>query len=227
MKKLITILLLLLIVSTVLAQTASPSATPTTAKDKQIEDLKDRIATKVAELSQTQRSAIFGKVKAVSISSATIETQTKDVKIELTDDITIFQNLKGKRTELSIEDLAKDDIVTVFGEHDATLDLLNAKVIFIQGVLPIRTAGVVTDINKTNFTLTVKPPQGPDITVDIEKFTKTTIWDGEDVAKGGFSKIIVGDTVHVAGTPVAKTENRISADRILNLGNLSGATPTP
>ncbi|OGG23715.1 hypothetical protein A3A79_00715 [Candidatus Gottesmanbacteria bacterium RIFCSPLOWO2_01_FULL_43_11b] len=219
MKKLITFLLLLLIVSPVLAQTATPGITPTTTKDKQIEDLKDRIATKVAELSQTQRSAIFGKVKAVSLSTATIETQTKDIKIELTDDITIFQNIKGKRTELSIEDLAKDDVVTVFGEHDATLDLLKAKVIFIQGVLPIRTTGIVTDINKTNFTLTVKPPQGADITVDIEKFTKTTIWDGEDVAKGGFSKIVVGDTVHVTGTPVAKTENRISADRILDLGN--------
>ncbi len=212
----------------VFAQTSTRSATPTTSKDKQIEDLKDRIATKVAELSQTQRRAIFGTVKSVSVSTATIETQTKDIKIELTDDITIIQVIKGKRTELTTDDLAKGDIVSVFGEHDATLDLLKAKVIFIQDELPMHAAGVVTEINKTAFTLTVQPLEGPSVTVDIEKFTKTNIWDGKNIVKGGFSKIQIGDSVHVVVSPVAKTENRISADRILDLGNMSGQPrPTP
>lgn len=214
MKKIIFLFLFLFFVTPVLAQTA------TTSTQKRIEELKDRIATKVAELSQTQRRAIFGSVKAVSVSTATIETQTKDIKIELTDDIKIFQNIKGKRTALTTDDLAKGDVVSVFGDHDTTLDLLKAKVIFIQGALPQQNSGKVTEINKTAFTLIIQPPEGPSVTVDIEKSTKTTIWDGKSVVKGGFSKIAVGDTVHVVGSAVAKTENRISADRILDLGSL-------
>lgn len=214
MKKLITIVAVLFLVSPVLAQSA------TTSTEKRIEELKDRIATKVAELSQTQRRAIFGTVKSVSVSTATIETQTKDIKIELTDDIKIFQMLKGKRTQLSIDDLSKGDVVTVFGDYDATLDLLKAKVIFIQAALPSRIAGKVTEIDKTAFAVTVKPQDAPTVTVDIEKSTKTNIWDGKSITKGGFSKITVGDTVHVVGSAVPKKENRINADRILDLGSL-------
>lgn len=214
MKKIISFLTILFLVSPTFAQTA------TTSTEKRIEELKDRIATKVAELSQIQRRAVFGTVKSASVSTATIETQTKDIKIELTDELKIFQNLKGKRTALSTDDLAKGDVVTVFGDYDATLDLLKAKVIFIQEALPQRNSGKITEINKTAFTLTIQPPEGPSVTVDIEKSTKTLLWDGKSMVKGGFSKIAVGDTVHVVGSPVAKTENRIDADRILDLGSL-------
>lgn len=215
----------LLIAGSVWAQTATPSAT-----DKKIEDLKERLATKVAELSQTQRRAIFGTVKATSLSTATIETTTKDVKIELTDDIQIFQIIKGKRMQLSTEDLAKGDSVSVFGEYDATLDLLKAKVIFIQDDFPQRVAGTVTEVDAKAFTLTVQPIEEPKFIIDIEKSTKTSLWDGSAIAKSGFSKIQIGDSVHVVGNPVSKKENRLSAERILNLGNLTGVprpTPTP
>ena len=213
---------------------ASPTATPSSDKAKQIEDLKDRLATKVAELTQTQKRAIYGVVKTISISSATIETATKDVKIELVDSLTIFQNLKGKRTKLTLDDLAKGDTVTVFGDYEVTLDLLKASVIFIQDPLPVRVAGVVTATDSSQFTLTVQPGQGPAVTVDIERTTKTMLWDGTSLTKSGFSKIQIGARVHVVGSAVAKKENRISAARILDLGDLSGtprpteaATPTP
>ena len=224
----------LLIAGSVWAQTGSPTltptikATPTTATDKKIEDLKERLATKVAELSQTQRHAIFGTIKTTSLSTTTIETTTKDVKIELTDEIQIFQMIKGKRTQLSTEDLAKGDVVSVFGEYEATLDLLKAKIIFIQGAFPLRVAGTVTEVDAKAFTLTIQPSEGPGYIIDIEKSTKTSLWDGSTIAKSGFSKIQAGEVVHVIGSPVPKKENRLSADRILNLGNLSGGPrPTP
>ena len=47
------------------------------------------------------------------------------------------------------------------------------------------------------------------------------------VVKGGFSKLVPGATAHVRGTAVPKKENRISAISLLDLGNVTGATPTP
>lgn len=196
------------------------------ANQKQINDLKDRLATKVAELRQLQRKAIFGTVKAVSTSTATIETKTKDVKIELTDDIKIAQIIKGTRTKLTADNLDKGDQVAVFGEFDTTLDLLKAKVIFIQAAPTQRIAGIVTDVTKADYTVTVKTPEGKSYIVDIETVTKIAVWTADrGIAKGGFSKVTVGDTIHVIGM-AAKKDDRVSAGRILDLGNLTGTAPT-
>ena len=238
----ITIALILLSSSSTLALavTTTPSATPKTstasATAKKIEDLKDRLATKVAELRQTSRRAIFGTVKSTSITSFVVETKTKDVKIEMLDEIKVIQYLKGKRTALTTDDIAKGDLVAVFGDHDATLDLLKANIVFIQGASPARISGTVTTRDDQEFTLTVTTPQNQSYIIDIEKATKTLAWDRQkkEIAKSGFSKIAIGATVHVVGFPVPKKENRINADRILDLGNLASptdlaipSTPTP
>ncbi len=213
------------------AAEATPTATPATGKTKQIEDLKERLATKVAELADIQRKAVFGTVTSVSLTTIVLGTETKDVKVEVTDEMKVIQVLKGKRTTLTPENIEKGDVVTVFGSYDTTLELLKANVVFLQEAFGEHVAGTVTDINRTAFTLTVTTPEGKAFVVDIEKSTKTTLWDtAQGVTKGGFTKVNVGDSVHVVGTPVPKKENRVSASRILDIGNVTGAStakPTP
>lgn len=236
----IAIILLSLPSRAVIAATATPAATPKTstasATTKKIEDLKDRLATKVAELRQTSRRAIHGTVKSTSLTSFVVETKTKDVKIEMLDEIKVIQYLKGKRTMLTTEDIAKGDVVSVFGEHDATLDLLKATVVFIHGPVPTRVSGTVSARDDQEFTLTITTPQNQTYTIDIEKATKAFAWDRakKEIVKSGFSKIAVGATLHIVGFPVPKKDNRMSADRILDLGNLAApvdqmvpSTPTP
>ncbi len=235
MKQTIVIVCLYAVLFTIPRLTFAATATPSATTQK-IEDLKDRIATKVAQLKTTQRRAVFGTVKAVSITSFTVETPTRDFKIELTDDITVIQYLKGKRTTLTPEDISKGDAVVVFGQFDTTLDLLTARIVFIQWALPEHVAGTVNDKNEKDFTLSVTTPQGQVVTIDIEKTTKTILWDREksELVKSGFSTITTGSIVHIMGSPVSKQEHRVSADRILNLGNLNAPagqaaqlTPTP
>ena len=230
MKKAFSVITLVLLLSSptaVGAATASVSATPQDDKTRQIEDLKERLATKVAQLRQEQRKAIAGTVKSVSLTTTVVETKTKDVKIELTDDIKIVQLIKGKRAVLPVDNLAKGDAVVVFGLYDVTLDLLRAKVIFIDGNQPLRVSGVISDISRDDFTITVATAEKQNFVVDIEKSTKTNLWSRDSgVSKGGFSRMAIGNTIHVVGTPVPKKENRISAQRILDLGNLTGTPLT-
>lgn len=202
--------------------------TPTISdKAKQIDDLKERLATKVAELKLSQRLAIYGTIKSVSVSTFTVETASKDLKIELTDDIKIFQKIKGVRTPLTSEDLAKGDIVAVFGEYDQTLELLKAKVVFIQATDPVRVAGTITQVNKTEYTIIMTSADDKTYIIDFETTTKTSVWNGKELEKGGFSKLLVGNSIHVTGTLVPKKENRVSAARITNLGGGISPTPTP
>lgn len=214
----LTVALFLGVYTPVFAQTATPSAT-----NKKIEDLKDRLATKVAQLRQTSRKAIFGTVKSTSLTNVVVETRTKDIKIELSDELKVIQYLKGKRTTLSVEDIAKGDAVAVFGQYDSTLDLLKATVVFIQGPSPELVNGTVTAREEKAFTITLTTLQNQVYTIDIEKSTKTLAWDREkkELVKSGFSKVATGSAIHVVGTSVPKAERRISATRILDLGVLS------
>ena len=206
----------------------SQSPSPTVSdKAKQIDDLKERLATKVAELKQSKRQAIYGTIKSVSVSTFTVETATKDLKIERTDDIKIFQKIKGVRTELKIENLEKGDIVAVFGEYDATLELLKAKIVIIQSSDPLRIAGKITEMSKSDYTITIQTTDSKTYTIDFETITKTSVWNGKELQKGGFSKLIPGDIIHVTGTAVPKKENRVSATRITNLGGGTLPSPTP
>jgi len=116
--------------------------------------------------------------------------------------------------------------VAIFGTYDSTLDLLKAKFIFIQNKPVDRIAGVVTDINRDDFTLTIRTVEERSIVIDIETTSRTVRWDGTSIVKSGFSKIAMDDTLHIQGTVVPKKENRYSAIRILDLGNLSGTVPT-
>ncbi len=218
---------------TLSAQTATPTATikpsQTSTASAQLEELKARLATKVAELRTVVKRAMFGTIKTVSVSSATVETKTKDIKIELTDDVTVSQIISGKRTTLSLEDLEPQDEITVFGTYDETLDLLKAQYIFIENTSKVvRLSGIIADVDTEEFTVTFNTKEGRSITADIEKGTKTVVWAKDTgIAKGGFSKLTVGDTIHITGTPIAKKENHYSAVRVLDLGNITGATTTP
>jgi hypothetical protein len=232
MKQLICIAILLLLPFGVFAveNQVSPTATVTPTKNKQVEDLKERLATKVAQLSQSERRAIYGTVKTTTISTLTIETASKDIKIELTDDIKVFQMLKGKRTALTTDDVAKGDIVSVFGDWDTAVEVLKAKVIFIhstnEGVQ--RVFGTITEAKKSDYTITMSTKDGKTYMIDFEVATKTNVWTKEKgIEKDGFSKLIPGDIILVVGTPVPKKDNRISALRILNIGNLTGEKPSP
>ncbi len=211
--------------ATTIAASTSASATPDA--QQKLDTLKDRLASAATQLQQSQKRAIFGSVSATSVSTITVSTKTSDMKIELTDNISVFQNIKGKRTTLTTDQINKGDTVVVFGDYDTNLDILKAQVIFIQGSIPERISGVVTAISKPDYTVTVATPGGQSYVVDFETTTKAFTWDATNgTQKAGFAKLFTGDTVHVLETPEPKYDNRVSAIRILDIGNLTGAAPT-
>lgn len=197
---------------------ATPSATPLSKEVKEkIDDLKERLATKVAELRRTSPKAIYGTITNISLSSATIDAGQKAYKIELTDDIVVTQILKGKRTKSKTDTLKKDDIVTVFGAYDETLDMLQAKHIVIEPKQsPKRLHGTITDINKKDNSFTMKGIDGTTYTIDVETTTKNNAWSPDKgIQKSGFSKLEQNMFVTVLGTEQERQPDRYTAARIL------------
>jgi len=225
---LLTLLSLLTLGNTNRVFAASPTAAPTvisTTSAQPIEDIKDRLATTVAQLHQTTRKALVGDVKTVSVSTVTISTATSDVKLELTDTLKIFQMIKHKRTALTLDNVSKGDHVVVFGDYDSAIDLLKAQVIIIQDPLPARANGTISAIDKKGYTVTITTPEGQSYVIDIESTTSMFAYDPTSgVVKGGFSKLQTGETAHIVGTVEPKVVNRLSAIRFLDVGFVDPST---
>lgn len=206
------------------SSSAVPSQAPTekSEKLKQIEDLKDRLATKVAELRKTSQKALFGIIKSVSVSSLTLETNDRDIKMELTDDITVVDTTKGTKVKKTIENLTDDAFAVVFGQYDGTLDILTAKHIVIQKKPETMVRGIISVVDAKAYTIGVTTIDNRELLVDFEKTTDAKMWSGTgNPAKIGFSKIIPGDKMFVYGIVDAKDPNKISAIRLLTIETVS------
>ncbi len=236
MKKVLSIIIFLAFPAMIFAATkpATPSATGVSKEvQNKIDDLKERLATKVAELRKSTPRAIYGTVTQVSVSSITVDAAQKAYKIELTDSIKVAQLLKAKRTALTTDDISKNDVLTVFGDFDDTLDILQAKNIFIEAAkLPVRLHGTIGEIDKKNNAFTLKGVDDASYKIDVESTTKNNAWANGKTDKGGFSKLETGMFVTVVGMENPKEADRYSALRILTVKvdsatATSSVSPTP
>ncbi len=209
---------------------ASPSAKPGSERQEQIKELKDRLATRVAELRQQMRRVLTGEIKTISGKNLTLTTKQGD-KIVVTDEQTIFIQLGASgRKEINFSNLKAGQSISAFGLYDETKGQLAAKVI-ISKVLPLNFNGKITEIDISGGTISVQTPKNGSYIVDIENYTKISVWDKDKgIQKYGLSKLKVGDRVHInANQPTKSTENnRVSANRILVLpGNATGIVSSP
>lgn len=222
---------MILPVQAVSAQGANSEGTVAgqTQKDK-IEDLKERIATKVAQLRAQALKPQMGEIKSVGKDGFTLKTSRDEKKILLTEETKIFRISSGKKTAIQLAALKIGELAAVVGSTDSQGEFV-AKVILVK-TLPVNINGTVEKIDSKNFTLSVKnSKKGLVYVVDIEGTTKMQSWvkgkgvEKEGMEKIGFSKIKAGDRVHVNGTTSTDEANRISAIRILVLpGEAVGLT---
>lgn len=201
--------------------------TPTLPQSKdreKIESLKERVATRVAEMRTKKAQALGGEIKEVGKNWLILATKSGEQKILVDEETKIFRLGRGGRQTLTLEDLAAGQRVTVVVLKDNLVDGQTAKFIFAK-TLPKNINGVVTAVNSDEGMITVKTKRGEFI-VDVEVTTKIFRWEKDKgLLKSGLSKILVGDRAHVLGEVKVKGENRLTAWRILVLpGKAKGIT---
>lgn len=227
-KKLIATLLLLFtgFSNTVYAQTptkqpngltSTPAATEAEKEQKlidQINTLKEKVASKVAELKLVEKRGITGIVTQVSGNKITLaDTQNASRSVDV-DELTEFSS-PGSKEAFGISDISKGTNLSIIGLYNKQSKRILAR--FVETVtLPTFVTGVVTETDRANFTLTVQPENQTPVLVDIENVTRTSEYTEEDdVVRAGFSKIAAGDRVHIMGYPNKDEKARITATRVL------------
>lgn len=219
MKKiLITLLVIsyyLLVVNDV--HSASPTSSPNV--ESQIGDLKERIASRVAQLKLVEKRGIIGEVNEVSNTQITLSDLKGDTRFVDVDELTRFESDSDE--DFGISDIKKGQTLGVLGLYNKQSRRILARVVS-QVSLPKFIHGAVETLDLENFTLIVVSEENKVITVDVETISKTQVYDSDlkEFVRSGFSKIKIGENVIIIGTPDKKEKNRIAAEKILRFPDI-------
>lgn len=226
MKKIILLLLVFsfIFVPHVLAVTPTPSPKPTSESvteklSTQINDLKEKIASRVAQLKLVEKKGILGIVKEAGSTQLTLTDLAGTERIVDVDEITKFSSPSAKDS-FGISDLKPGMKISVIGLYNKDSQRLLAR--FINSyTIPLFLSGTISDVNREDYTVTLTMEEGKSYLVDIESVTKTTIFnDPDSPVRSGFSKIEAGARTIIIGYPDKKEANRMVATRILLFPNL-------
>ncbi len=228
MKKLLVTIILISLFSLpkTYAATATPTPSPkptsesvTEKLSNQINDLKEKIASRVAQLKLVEKKGILGSVKDASSTQMTITDISGANRVIDVDEITKFSSPSAKDS-FGISDIKPGMKLSVIGLYNKDSQRLLAR--FVNSfTIPLYLSGAITNVDKENYTVTLQMEGGKSYLVDIESVTKTLDYSTIDSpVKSGFSKIENGTRAVIIGYADKKQANRMVATRILIFPNL-------
>ena len=197
-----------------------PSPTPTEVQEikdelkNKINDLKERLATRVAEIREQNKRAFFGIVKEKDEVSLILENNERKTTVAYDDETTIEQNINGKISQTETSNLKVGANSVAFGILDIDQKTLVAKKIIIK-TAPLFSVGKVAETDTNKGALSIKEPNGSSSSFDYEIKTKCLLWvtGTQKLTSCGLSKIKVGDFAVIRGE--ANKDNSFTILRIL------------
>lgn len=180
------------------AQDSENSPSPTTEESsgiqQKINDLKERLATRVAELKSQNKKAFFGVIKQKNDETLTLLNKDTELEVLYSSDTTIStRSNKGKTTKADTKTLTVGSNAVAFGILDLDKKILTARSITIVD-LPTTTVGTVVSVDNKEGTLTMTGEDG-NIELDYEISTKCFIYEKDSMKTCGLSKVNENDHV--------------------------------
>lgn len=177
----------------------TPSMNPTQEKAK---ELKEKVASKIAELKILQKRAFLGTIKSLTDKGFVLTAQNKDIAVETDSSTTLTSLSKSVRKSIKLTDLAKGQKILVWGQYNKDQEILTAKTIFVR-VFSLNLTGTVKSVEKNSLTILEKS-EDKEYTIDISQAKIRSLKKDKTLGKIESNDIAEGDNVHIYVTP--KTE---------------------
>lgn len=178
----------------------------------QIDDLKNRVASRVAELKLVEKRGIIGVVQSATDTQITINDLGDKTRIIDVDELTKFSS--SNNNSYGISDIKKGSKISVLGLYNKESERILARFIN-ETTIPLFIQGVITKKDSLNFTLTLAVEDGTTYLVDIERITKSFAYNNGDLETVGFTKIDAMKNAVIIAYPDPKEKNRITASKII------------
>ncbi len=180
---------------------------------KQIDDLKNKVASKVAALKLVEKRGLVGVVSDATATQITISDLNSNVRIIDVDEFTKFSSPDQKGT-FGISDIKKGSKIGVLGLYNKESRRTLARFINVLDI-PEFIIGVVATKDDKNFNLVVAT-EDRNLKVSIENVSKVYDVDSDGkLIKSGFSKITLKENIIVTGFFDPKQKDTITAGRVL------------
>lgn len=202
----------------VVAQTPpiSASSSPTVVVDKDIQQLKDKIANKVSEIRKKNNKAVSGFVLNIDGNTMKLSNNGEANQVKFDDTLTkVFRVLGTTKKEIKTNDIAKNDYAIVSGV--VADNVITANVVLIDENFLVD-SGKITEVNKEAYNIKVLVSDKNTYSLDIETSTKQYMVNIKTllIETIGFSKLKEGDTIHfVVKKTGEEKNNNYSAIKIL------------
>lgn len=238
----ITLIIFTLSVPNTYGQTKAPAknAIPTSDEIEKISDkvdaLKDKVASRVAELNLIERRGIIGVVEDASDTQITVTDLNNKTRIIDVDELTKFSSEDDN--SFGISDIEKGSRISALGLYNKESHRLLARFVNEKNI-PLFLHGIISKTNEEEFTVTLLTEDGKEYLVDVEKITKSFSYNDGELETSGFSKIELMQNSIVIGFLDPKENNRLTASRIITFPDLpknpriqvvdneTKSTPTP
>lgn len=199
---------------------ASPIPTASPSTEEQINELKDRIASRVAQLNLVEKRGIIGVVTDATDTQITLTDVKGDIRFIDVDELTKFDGTTNSGS-FGISDVKKGSTLGVLGLYNKQSRRILARTVE-ELVIPKIIHGNVATIDSDNFILNIVTDKNEQLQVEFETTTKSFSYDktGQQLIKSGFSKIKIGESIFVVGFPDKTVKDKINADRIIALPDI-------
>ncbi|MDO8741784.1 MAG: hypothetical protein Q7J11_01420 [Candidatus Roizmanbacteria bacterium] len=197
-------------------QSATASSSPTVIVDKDIQQLKDKIANKVSEIRKQNNKAVSGFVVSNDGNTMIINNNGEENQVKFDNALTKFFKITGaQKKEIKADDIKKSDYAIVSGV--VADNIITANVVLIDENFLVD-SGKITEIDKGNFSIKVLTSDKSTYNLDIQTSTKQYMVNIKTLLLEtiGFSKLKEGDTIHfVVKKTGEEKNNNYSAVKIL------------
>lgn len=199
---------------------ASPSPTASASAEEQINELKDRIASRVAQLNLVEKRGIIGVVADITAMQITLTDIKGDTRFVDVDELTKFDGTSSSGS-FGISDIKKGSTLGVLGLYNKQSRRILARTVE-ELIIPKMIHGNIATIDADNYILNVATDKNEQLQIEFETTTRSFSYDkvSQQLIKSGFSKIKVGESIFVVGFDDKTVKNKIDADRIIVLPDI-------
>lgn len=181
-------------------------ASSSAQEEAKIDQLKEKIASKVAEIQNENNFGVSGYIDNIKNNLISINNDLGENYQIKTDEVITkyYQVINNKRREIELKEIEKGDFIIVTGIIDG--NQVEANNIYKDENFSIQ-AGQTIEINKNEYWIKVNTLEKEAIILDIETYTKKFLLNIKDyqLEPVGFSKIKEGDSIVFV---IKKTSNK-------------------
>lgn len=190
-------------------------ATPSADTLDKINLIKEKVASKVAELDKAIQYAADGTIAEIEEGLFSFSADGEDKTINTDEDTNfLIRNNRLQTNAGEFADLAVNDTVTVVGTEQVGTGIVNAKLV-VRSPQIVFFAGKINEVNANNFTFTVKE-NDEEYTFDYETYTKALSLTTDNAFEtAGFSEIKADMHIQILALPQQTSETVFTSLRLL------------